>query len=166
MIRALLLFLVLAVAAPAQAQTYPALTGRVVDRANLLSPAEEAGLTARLAALEARTTDQFVIVTIPSLDGRTIEDFGLGLGNHWHIGRRGSDNGVLIIVAPAEHKVRIEVGRGLEAILTDARAHEIIQRDMLPALRQSRWYPAVEAGTRRIIETLIAHRGEPRRARQ
>lgn len=145
---------------------FPALTGRVVDQANLLSPAEEAGLAARLEALERRTTDQLVIVTVPSLNGRTIEEFGLSLGRHWRIGRRGRDNGVLLIVAPSERKVRIEVGYGLEAILTNARAGEIIRSAMLPALAQGRWYPAIEAGTRGIIETLIAHEDEPRRRRR
>lgn len=155
-----------AAAPAARGADFPALTGRVVDQANLLSAAEEAGLAARLEALERRTTDQLVIVTIPSLGGRTIEDFGLSLGRHWRIGRRGRDNGVLLILVPSERKVRIEVGYGLEAILTNARAAEIIESAMLPALRQGRWYPAVEAGTRGIIETLIAHEGEPRRRRR
>lgn len=141
----------------------PALTGRVVDRANLLSPAEEARVAARAEALERRTGDQLVIVTMPSLNGRTIEAFGLALGNRWRLGQSGRDNGVLLIVAPNERKVRIEVGRGLEAILTDERAGQIIRRDMLPSLSRSRWYPALQAGTGRIIETLVAHEGEPRR---
>ena len=114
-------------------------------------------------ALERRTTDQLVIVTVPSLNGRTIEAFGLGLGNHWGIGQRGKDNGVLLIVAPTERRVRIEVGYGLEAILTNARAQAIIDRHMLPALRRGAWNEAISAGTREIIATLVAHEREPRR---
>ena len=152
--------------APARAGAeFPAPTGRVVDQANLLSPAEEARLAARSEALERRTGDQLVIVTTASLNGRTIEEYGLGLGRAWGIGQRGRDNGVLVIVAPAERKARIEVGYGLETILSDERAGQIIRRDMLPQLRRSRWYPAVEAATGGIIETLVAHEGEPRRRR-
>src|SRR6185436_8797753 len=108
MISSLLLALLLA--APAPAPALPALTGRVVDMADLLSPGEEAALTRRLAALERRTSDQLVIVTTRSLGGRSIEEYGLRLGNGWHIGQRGRDNGVLLIVAPREHLTRIEVG--------------------------------------------------------
>jgi uncharacterized protein len=152
----------LAGAAVAQAPGLPPLTGRVVDLANLLTPAQEAGLTRQLAALERRTSDQLVIVTAPSLRGRTIEAYGLMLGNGWHIGQRGKDNGVLLIVAPAERQTRIEVGYGLESILTDARARAIVDR-MTPRFRQSRWHEGIEAGTQAIVATLIAHEREPRR---
>ena len=161
--RALAILFALLAAVPASAQTFPPLTGRVVDQANLLSPAEEAYLTERLAALEARTTDQLVVVTMPSLGGRTIEAFGMALGNHWGIGQRGKDNGVLLIVVPAERKVRIEVGYGLEQILTNARASAIIHADLIPQFRQSRWYEGVRAGTRSIIATLVEREREPRR---
>jgi uncharacterized protein len=143
----------------------PALTGPVVDMADLLSPAEEAGLTRTLAALEGRTTDQLIVVTTPSLGGRTIEAYGLMLGNGWHIGQRGRDNGVLVIVAPAERKTRIEVGYGLEAILTNPRAQQIVDRDMVPQFRAGHWHAGIEAGTQAIVATLIAHVREPRRRR-
>ena len=131
---------------------------------NLLSPAEEAQLTTELAALERRTSDQLVIVTVPSLNGRTIEAFGLALGNHWRIGQRGKDNGVLLIVAPAERKVRIEVGYGLEAILTNARAAgDHRPRHAAGASAASAWNEAIAAGTQRIAATLVAHESEPRR---
>jgi uncharacterized protein len=151
--------------APAPAAELPALTGRVVDNAGLLTPAEEAGITAQLAALEGRTTDQLVVVTTPSLGGRTIAQYGLALGIGWHIGQRGKDNGVLLIVAPNEHQVRIEVGYGLAAILTNARADQIIQQSILPHLRESRWRAAIGAGTEAIAATLIAHADEPRQRR-
>jgi len=151
-------------AAPAPAEAgMPALTGRVVDRANLLSPAEEASLTAELAALERRTSDQLVIVTTPSLDGRTIEAFGLALANHWGVGQRGKDNGVLLIVAPNERRTRIEVGYGLEAILTDERAQQIVDRELVPRFRDQMWSEGIGAGARAIAQMLVAHEREPRR---
>jgi len=150
----------------APAAGLPALTGRVVDMANLLSPAEEAGLTDELAALERRTTDQLVIVTTPSLGGQAIEAYGLMLGNGWGVGQRGKDNGVLLIVAPAERKTRIEVGFGLEAILTDMRAQAIIDREMVPQFRENRWPEGIQGGTRAIIATLVAHEREPRGRRR
>ena len=100
---------------PANAEpTFPALTGRVVDDANLLDPADEQALTADLKALEDKSSDQVVVVTVPSLQGYAIEDYGYQLGRHWGIGTKQLSNGVLLIVAPNERKVRIEVGRGIE----------------------------------------------------
>jgi hypothetical protein len=98
----------------------PKLSGRVVDQANLLDQATRVMLTDKLAHLEAKTTDQLVVVTLNSLHGTSIEDFGLQLGRHWQIGQRDKNNGVLLIVAPNEHKVPIEVGYGLEDTLTNA----------------------------------------------
>ena len=151
--------------APAPAADLPALTGRVVDNAGLLTPAEEAALAGELAALERRTSDQLVVVTTPSLGGRTIDQYGLALGNFWHVGQRGRDNGVLLIVAPNERKVRIEVGYGLEPILTNGRARQIIDGSIMPPFIEGSMGPGIEAGTRAIIATLVAHAGEPRRGR-
>lgn len=145
--------------------SFPALTGRVVDSGDLLNLSEEERLTADLAALEQRTSDQLVIVTVASLEGRSIEDYGLALGNHWRVGQAEKDNGVLLIVAPTEGRVRIQIGYGLEPILTNARAQEIIDRDMLPPLRRGAWHEAIGAGTREIIETLVANAAQPRRGR-
>jgi uncharacterized protein len=153
------------VAAVAPERTLPALTGRVVDMANLLTPAEETALTGELAALEARTTDQLVIVTTQSLGGEPIAAYARRLGNGWRIGQADKANGVLIIVAPAEQQTRIHVGYGLEPILTNARAAEIIRQDMVPHFRESRWLAGIEGGTRAVIATLVAHEREPRRGR-
>lgn len=144
----------------------PALTGRVVDTAGLLTPAERTRLTAELAALEQRTSDQLVVVTTRTLGGRTIAQYGLALGNAWGVGQRGKDNGVLLIVASNQRQVRIEVGYGLEAILTNARAQRIIEQDILPQFRQSRWHEGIQEGTRAIIATLVAHADEPRQRRR
>ncbi len=102
------------------APKFPALTGRVVDDANILSAATRSDLDGKLAALEAKTSRQLVVVTIPSLQGYEISDFGYQLGRAWGIGQAKLNNGAVFIIAPSEHKVRIEVGYGLEPILTDA----------------------------------------------
>lgn len=96
-------------AAPAAAQTFPQLTGRVVDDAHLLTPAEIADLTQKSQALEAQSGRQLVVATVPSLQGYPIEDYGYRLGRAWGIGQKGKDNGVILLVAPNEHKVRIEM---------------------------------------------------------
>jgi uncharacterized protein len=136
-------------ATPAFAQTaprFPALTGRVVDSANLISPATEAALTTRLEALERDTTDQVVVVTLPDLQGYPIEDYGYQLGRAWGIGQTGKNNGVLLIIARDERKVRIEVGYGLEPVLTDALSALIIHNEILPPLREGSYDRGVTAG--------------------
>jgi uncharacterized protein len=143
------------VALPAlAAPTFPALTGRVVDDAHVLSPATVADLTGKLANLEARTGRQLVVVTIGDLQGYEIEDYGYQLGRAWGIGQKGQNNGVLFIVAPKDHKVRIEVGYGLEPILTDALSSVIIQSQVLPAFRNGDIDGGVTAGTDAIINQL------------
>lgn len=143
----------------AQPDALPALTGRVVDNADLLSPEQEAALTKKSAALEARTGHQFVIVTLPSLEGKTIEQVSLGLGNGWKIGRKGHDDGVLLVVAPNERKVRIEVGFGLENTLTDEAASKIIQDVILPEFREARMPQGISKGA----DAIIARVSEPSR---
>ena len=131
----------LSLTGPAAAQasgglTFPALSGRVVDQAQLLSPEAETALTARLEALERDTSDQLVVVTVDSLQDREIEEYGYQLGRAWGIGQDEDDNGVLLIVAPEERKVRIEVGYGLEGVMTDALSALIIHNEILPAFRE------------------------------
>lgn len=125
---------------------FPALTGRVVDQAGLLTPAKETELTDRLEALERDTTDQLVVVTVSSLQGLEIEDYGYRLGRSWGIGQAETDNGVLLIVAPNERKVRIEVGYGLEPILTDGLSALIIHNEILPSFREGRFERGIEQG--------------------
>jgi uncharacterized protein len=145
---ALTLALCLALLLPAaQAEpNFPALTGRVVDDANLLSPAEEQALTETLKQLEDKSSDQLVVVTLPSLQGYTIEDFGYQLGRHWGIGTKELNNGVLLIVAANERKVRIEVGYGLEPILTDALSRVIIDNAILPRFRSGDFPGGIKEG--------------------
>jgi uncharacterized protein len=143
-----------AAAALAAALTFPALTGRVVDEARLLSATQHADIEAKLAALEAKTTDQFVVVTLTSLQGTDIADYGYQLGRHWGIGQKDKDNGVLLIVAPNEREVRIEVGYGLEGDLTDAVTHLIIQNAILPRFRAGDMPGGIERGVDDIIQVL------------
>ena len=150
---ALLVFLSLAIV-PAVALVLPTLSGRVVDDANILDPPTRAALDQKLAELEAKTTDQLVIVTLKSLQGTSIEDFGVALGRAWRIGQRDKNNGVLLIVAPSERKVRIEVGYGLEGTLTDAVSKLIIENAIIPRFRANDVPGGVTRGVDDIISVL------------
>jgi uncharacterized protein len=154
-------------ASPAPASSsqrqFPALTGRVVDSAGLLRPEDEARLTETLARLESRTTDQLVVVTVSSLEGRSVEDFSDALANHWQVGQAGRDNGVLLLVAPIERQTRIAIGYGLETVFTNDQAGQIIQRDMLPAFREERWTDGISSAVDSIAGILIAAEHVPRR---
>jgi len=146
---------------PANAEpTFPALSGRVVDDANLLSEADKQALTADLKALEEKSSDQVVIATVPSLQGYSIEDYGYQLGRHWGIGTKQLNNGVLLIVAPNERKVRIEVGRGLEPILTDALSRVIIETSILPRFRAGDFAGGVKEGVHDITLALTGDTAE------
>ena len=136
------------------APKFPALTGRVVDDANILSSQTKADLNTKLAALEQKTSRQLVVVTVPSLGGYEISDYGYQLGRAWGIGQKSLNNGILLIVAPTEHKTRIEVGYGLEPIVTDALSSVIIQSRVLPSFRKGDFNAGVEAGTDALIEQL------------
>jgi uncharacterized protein len=150
---ALLAFLVVLTPAWA-APKFPVLTGRVVDDANILSSDTKADLTQKLAALESKTSRQLVVVTIASLGGYEISDYGYQLGRAWGIGQKTLNNGILLIVAPNEHRTRIEVGYGLEPIVTDALSSVIIQTQMLPKFRQGDFNGGVEAGANALIGQL------------
>jgi uncharacterized protein len=140
----------------------PALTGRVVDRAGILGAPAEAALDARLAALEKETSDQLVVVTVPSLEDEPINEFGLRLGRGWGVGQKGLDNVVLVIVAPAERQARIEVGYGLEELLTDEHAAQILKDKMIPSFRKGQMERAVDDGVAAIVAILTSDTGRPR----
>ena len=133
---------------------FPPLTGRVVDRAGLLSERDQGELEAALARFEEETTNQIVVATIGSLQGLPIEDYGYQLGRHWGIGQEALDNGALLIVAPEERAVRIEVGYGLEGELTDALSRTIIETRILPHFRQSDFAAGIKAGVAAMISAL------------
>ena len=136
------------------APNFPSLSGRVVDEARMLSTATKSELEAMSAAHEEATTNQVVVVTFNDLQGYSIEEFGYQLGRHWGIGQRGEDNGVLLIVAKSERKIRIEVGYGLEGELTDAIASNIIQAVITPEFKAGRFNQGVVLGARAIIQAL------------
>jgi len=136
------------------APSFPALTGRVVDDAHILSDQTKSDLDQKLAALEARNSRQLVVVTLPSLQGYEISDYGYQLGRAWGIGQAKLNNGVLFIIAPNERKVRIEVGYGLEPILTDALSELIIQQAVLPRFRAGDFNGGTEAGAAALIQQL------------
>jgi uncharacterized protein len=140
----------------AQAQTFPALTGRVLDEANLLDPAQEAALAAKLEGLETRTKRQFVVATLNSLQGYDIADYGYQLGRKWAIGQDGKgeaekDNGAILIIAPNERKLRIEVGYGLEPVLTDGFSSSVIRNDITPFFKAGDFAGGINAGVDKII---------------
>jgi len=145
---------VTAVAAMAQSLTFPALTGRVVDDAGILDANARAALEKLSADLEAKSSDQLVVVTLKSLQGTSIEDYGYQLGRHWQIGQKGKDNGVLLIVAPNERKVRIEVGYGLEGTLTDLISNFIIQNSILPRFRAGDFSGGITRGAQDVTQVL------------
>ncbi len=142
------------VAGPAFAQTFPQLTGRVVDDAHLLNPQQVAALDAKLAALEQQSQRQLVVATIPDLQGLPIEDYGYQLGRAWGLGDKQRNDGALLIVAPNERKVRIEVGYGLEGILTDALSQVIIQREIVPRFKQNDYAGGIDAAVDQLIAQL------------
>jgi uncharacterized protein len=149
--------LALAVALPAAQAAdlkFPPLTGRVVDEANLLSANARERLTGWLADFERQSGRQVVIATVKSLQGVPIEDYGYQLGRAWGIGEKDKNTGAILLVAPKERTVRIEVGYGLEGELTDATSRVIIERDILPAFRQGEFERGVIAGTISILRTL------------
>ncbi|WP_169940777.1 TPM domain-containing protein [Campylobacter sp. RM15925] len=131
---------------------FPNLTGRVVDEANILSSSAKENLTKILANHEANTTNQVVVVTLNSLEGQSIESYSLELARKWAIGQKNKDNGVLLVVAPNEKEIRIEVGYGLEGSLTDAISHEIIQRVIVPKFKDGNFEQGILDGVAKIID--------------
>jgi uncharacterized protein len=156
----LALLILLVPTAVLAAPKFPPLTARVVDGAELLSPQTEARLTEDLARLERETGRQVVVATLPDLQGYEIEDYGYQLLRAWGIGRKGKDDGAILIVAPRQKKVRIEVGYGLEPVLTDALSSTIIQTAILPAFREGRFEAGVIAGTEAVVRQLGPTDGE------
>ena len=147
-------------AASARAQNFPALTGRVVDAANIIPADVEARLDQKLAALETQSRRQLVVTTLPSLEGYEISDYGYRLGRNWGIGSKDKNDGALLIIAPNERKLRIEVGYGLEGTLTDAVAKTIIVNAIAPRFKVGDFAGGVTRGVDDIITTLTTDAAE------
>ncbi|HYE01002.1 MAG TPA: TPM domain-containing protein, partial [Alphaproteobacteria bacterium] len=152
--RLILLLAALLWATAAAALDLPALSGRVVDAANILPPEVERTLTERLAAQERASSNQIVVATVPGLQGADIETFAVELFRTWKLGQQGRDNGVLLLVAPNERRVRIEVGYGLEGRLTDVLAEDVIQTRILPRFRAGDFPGGVLAGAAAVIDII------------
>lgn len=149
-----------AVAASAQ-QAVPDLTGRVVDRADLLSDHAEVALTALLAEHEAETSNQVAVLTVPSLEGEPVESFAVRVATAWELGTAARDNGVLLLVAVSDRALRIEVGAGLEETLTDALSGRIIRNEIVPRFREENYEAGVRAGVEAIVDVLTGAYEEP-----
>jgi uncharacterized protein len=142
----------------------PPLAARVTDLTQTLGPGERQALEAKLANWEARTSNQFAVLLVPSTQPEPIEAYSIRVAEAWKIGRKGNDNGVLLVVAKNDRKVRIEVGYGLEGTLTDVTASRIIREDIAPRFRDGKFAVGIEAGVDRIIA--VVAEGKPPPARQ
>lgn len=129
----------------------PALTGRVNDLAKMLSPETSQRLEQKLAAFERETSNQVAVLTVPSLQGDDIDQFSIRVAESWRLGQQGRDNGVLLILAQAERKVRIEVGMGLQGVLPDITAGRIIRETMRPFLKSGNFDQGISVGVDAII---------------
>jgi uncharacterized protein len=132
----------------------PYLTGRVNDNASILSEATRNSLSEKLKDHETRTTNQVVILTVPSLEGESIEDYAYKVFNEWKLGQKDKDNGILIVVVPDERRMRIEVGYGLEGTLPDILASRIIQNIMAPRFREGDYDTGITEGVNAVITVL------------
>ena len=144
----------LVLAGVALAADVPYLTGRVVDNAEILKPATRTALAALLKAHEDSTGDQIAILTTRSLGGDSIEQYAQDVFAAWKLGQKGKDNGILVVVAPAEHKMRIEVGYGLEGPMPDVIAARIIRNIMTPAFKGNDFDTGVQKGAEAIVAQL------------
>ena len=144
----------------ALAAGFPALTGRIVDQANIIAPATRSALEQRLADLEAKSGIQLVVATVTSLEGEEIEPYANELFRAWKLGEKTKNNGVLLLVAPTERRVRIEVGYGLEGTLTDALSKVIIANAIAPRFREGDFGGGISRGVDDIITVLTTDASE------
>jgi uncharacterized protein len=153
---ALAMTVLLLLAVPVHAQTFPKLTGRVVDQAQLQTPAQVLDLSNKSEALEAQSGRQFVIATVTSLEGYPIEDYAYRLGREWQIGSKKNNDGVLLLVAPNERKVWVATGYGAGGFMTDAMAGVITREAILPHFKQNPpdYGDGIEAGADAIIKQM------------
>ncbi len=139
----------------------PPLTARVADLTGTLAPAEAAALETKLADWEARTSNQLVVLMVPTTQPEPIEAYSLRVAEKWKIGRKGQDNGALFLIAKNDRKLRIEVGYGLEGVLPDVTANRIIREDVAPAFREGRFAAGINTGVDRIIAVVGGEKSSP-----
>ncbi len=151
---------VAAQSAGATVLAFPVLSGRVVDNAGLLSPAEKQELENSLAAFEAKSSDQVVVATLASLNGENLEDYANRLFRHWQLGQAGENNGVLFLIARDDRKLRIEVGYGLEGTLTDGLSKIIISQIVVPQFKEGNFGGGILEGSKMILKVLSGDSAE------
>jgi uncharacterized protein len=132
----------------------PYLSGRVVDDGHMLSQATRDRLESTLAGLEKETTDQVAVLTVDSLDGEAVDTYSVRVAHTWQLGQKGKDNGILLLVSRQDHKLRLEVGYGLEGSLTDLQSREILDDVIRPRFQQGDFDGGVEAGVGAVIKLL------------
>ena len=154
------LLALLALCVAALAADLPALSGRIVDQANLLPAAEREALDTQLADLETKSGIQLVVATVNSLGGQEIEPYANTLFRAWKLGEKAKDNGVLLLVAPNERRVRIEVGYGLEGTLTDALSKVIIANAITPRFKAVDFVGGITLGVDDIVTVLTTDASE------
>lgn len=132
----------------------PPLSGRIVDLAQLLPSDVAASLSAELAEHERKTGNQVVLLTLPSLEGESLEEYSHRVATTWKLGRKGTDNGVLLLIVSGERRLRIEAGYGLEGVLTDAKSAQIIRREIVPHFKAGDVAGGITAGIRAILGTI------------
>ena len=147
----------------AQQLEVPYLTGRVVDEAEILKPDTRRRITEQLQAHERKTTNQIAVLTVPTLRGESVEEFAVRVFEQWKLGQKGKDNGVLLVVAPQDRRMRIEVGYGLEGTLTDVAASRIIRDVMAPRFRAGDYDSGIAQGVAAIVSRL---EGDPAAAEE
>ncbi|HEU4412412.1 MAG TPA: TPM domain-containing protein [Polyangiaceae bacterium] len=148
-------------ARPALAFTPPPIDGHVTDAAGKLTAAQRQALNAKLDHVRQQTGYEVAALIVPSLEGETIEDVAYATFNAWKLGQKGKDNGVLLVIAPSERRVRIETGKGVGGDLTDLESNEIIRTNISPHLRENRFFEAVDEGTNAIVSTMTKGQFNP-----
>ncbi|MDO8557438.1 MAG: TPM domain-containing protein [Candidatus Jorgensenbacteria bacterium] len=126
-------------------------TGFVNDFAGMLAPSEIEGINAKLSAFEKKTGDEIAVVTVPNLGGDTVENFAVEFFKEWSIGKKNKDNGILLLISRDDREMRIEVGYGLEGMLTDAESFWILNKELAPAFRDGKYYDGVSAAVDKIM---------------
>ncbi|MDP9132845.1 MAG: TPM domain-containing protein [Nitrospirota bacterium] len=158
------LLLTLAVSLPAVALDVPPLTGHIVDLARVLPRAVAEQLSSDLQAHEAKTSNQVAVLIIPSLEGEPLFDVSHRVATTWKLGHKGTDNGALLLVAIKDRKIRLEVGYGLEGVLTDARSAQIIRNEMVPRFRAGDVPAGIATGVQAILKTIEGTYSAPERS--
>src|SRR5437870_2248609 len=145
-------FLVLSINSSVPALDVPPLRSRVNDLAGMLPPEKTQQLEEQLRQFEEQTSHQIAVLTIPSLEGDTLEDFSIRVAENWNIGRKGFDNGAILLIVRDDRKLRIEVGYGLEGVMPDAIASRIIREVIVPRFRDNDFGDGIEAGVDAIMK--------------